>query len=129
MQGAKIYVDGSEIDYTSPVEITYGKHTLKVTADGYDTWTRTLYVNSKEATIQITINDDTDSSANDSSGTKTNSTGSSQAIAQTPSETASERLMRRTIKVHLRAAPPAARRVQIHHGEPTINPLTVPKIV
>ena len=71
MQGAKIYVDGSEIDYTSPVEITYGKHTLKVTADGYDTWTRTLYVNSKEATIQITINDDTDSSANDSSGTKT----------------------------------------------------------
>ena len=91
MQGAKIYVDGSEIDYTSPVEITYGKHTLKVTADGYDTWTRTLYVNSKEATIQITINDDTDSSANDSSGTKTNSTGSSQATAQTPSETASER--------------------------------------
>ena len=91
VQGAKIYVDGSEIDYTSPVEITYGKHTLKVTADGYDTWTRTLYVNSKEATIQITINDDTDSSANDSSGTKTNSTGSSQATAQTPSETASER--------------------------------------
>ena len=70
VQGAKIYVDGSEIDYTSPVEITYGKHTLKVTADGYDTWT---------------------SSANDSSGTKTNSTGSSQATAQTPSETASER--------------------------------------
>ena len=91
VQGAKIYVDGIEIDYTSPVEITYGKHTLKVTADGYDTWTRTLYVNSKEATIQITINDDTDSSANDSSGTKTNSTGSSQATAQTPSETASER--------------------------------------
>ena len=80
VQGAKIYVDGKEIDYTSPVEITYGKHTLKVTADGYDTWTRTLYVNSKEATIQITINDNADS-------TGTNST----AIAQTPSETASER--------------------------------------
>lgn len=79
VQGAKIYVDGKEIDYTSPVEITYGKHTLKVTADGYDTWTRTLYVNSKEATIQITINDNADS------------TGSSQATAQTPSETASER--------------------------------------
>lgn len=86
VQGAKIYVDGIEIDYTSPVEITYGKHTLKVTADGYDTWTRTLYVNSKEATIQITINDDTDSLGSDSSGT-----GSSQATAQTPSETASER--------------------------------------
>lgn len=88
VQGAKIYVDGSEIDYTSPVEITYGKHTLKVTADGYDTWTRTLYVNSKEATIQITINDNTDSSGSDSSGT---GTGSSQATAQTPSETAAER--------------------------------------
>ena len=91
VQSAKIYVDGSEIDYTSPVEITYGKHTLKVTADGYDTWTRTLYVNSKEATIQITINDNTDSTGSDSSGTGTGSTGSSQATAQTPSETASER--------------------------------------
>ena len=87
VQSAKIYVDDSEIDYTSPVEITYGKHTLKVTADGYDTWTRTLYVNSKEATIQITINDNTDSS-----GTGNSSTGSSQATAQTPSETASERV-------------------------------------
>lgn len=87
VQGAKIYVDGKEIDYTSPVEITYGKHTLKVTADGYDTWTRTLYVNSKAATIQITINDNADSTGSDSSGTGTNST----ATAQTPSETASER--------------------------------------
>ena len=91
VQGAKIYVDGSEIDYTSPVEITYGKHTLKVTADGYDTWTRTLYVNSKEATVQITINDNKDSLGSDSSGTGSSSTGSSQATAQTPSETASER--------------------------------------
>ena len=91
MQSAKIYVDDSEIDYTSPVEITYGKHRLKVTADGYDTWTRTLYVNSKEATIQITINDNTDSSGSDSSGTGTSSIGSSQATAQTPSETAAER--------------------------------------
>ena len=88
VQSAKIYVDGSEIDYTSPVEITYGKHTLKVTADGYDTWTRTLYVNSKEATIQITINDNADSG---SSGSDSSGTGSSQATAQTPSETASER--------------------------------------
>ncbi|WP_448755025.1 PEGA domain-containing protein [Agathobacter sp.] len=87
VQGAKIYVDGKEIDYTSPVEITYGKHTLKVTADGYDTWTRTLYVNSKEATIQITINDNTDSTGSDASGNGNNST----ATAQTPSETASER--------------------------------------
>lgn len=87
VQGAKIYVDGKEIDYTSPVEITYGKHMLKVTADGYDTWTRTLYVNSKEATIQITINDNADSTGSDASGTGNNST----ATAQTPSETASER--------------------------------------
>lgn len=87
VQSAKIYVDGKEIDYTSPVEITYGKHTLKVTADGYDTWTRTLYVNSKEATIQITINDNADSTGSDASGTVNNST----ATAQTPSETASER--------------------------------------
>lgn len=83
VEGAKIYVDGNQIDYSQPAEITYGKHTLKVTADGYDTWTRTLYVNSAEATIQITINDGTDSDSSKSS--------SSEVTAQTPSETASER--------------------------------------
>ena len=127
VQGAKIYVDGSEIDYTSPVEITYGKHTLKVTADGYDTWTRTLYVNSKEATIQITINDDTDSSANDSSVPKLTAPAVHKPPHRHLPRQPQRGLMRRTIKVHLGAAPPAARRVQIHHGEPTINPLTVPK--
>lgn len=80
---AKIFVDGNQIDYSQPVEITYGKHALKVTADGYDMWTRTLYVNSAEATIQITINDGTDSDSSESS--------SSEVTAQTPSETASER--------------------------------------
>lgn len=128
MQGAKIYVDGSEIDYTSPVEITYGKHTLKVTADGYDTWTRTLYVNSKEATIQITINDNKDSLGSDSSGTGTGSTDSSQATAQTPSETASQRADEKDNQSTSKSTT-AARRAQIHHGRHTINPLTVPKIV
>ncbi len=84
---AKIFVDGNQIDYSQPVEITYGKHALKVTADGYDTWTRTLYVNSAEATIQITINDGADSDSTDNSSDSI----SSGATAQTPSQTASER--------------------------------------
>lgn len=89
VEGAGIYVDGEQIDYTAPVEITYGKHKLTVTADGFDAWTRTLYVNSAEATIQITINDSSDENTNEEDN-------SSNATAQTPSETASERATEKT---------------------------------
>ena len=128
VQGAKIYVDGSEIDYTSPVEITYGKHTLKVTADGYDTWTRTLYVNSKEATIQITINDDTDSSAKIHQVPKLTAPAVHKPPHRLLQRLPQRGQMRRTIKVHLKE-PPAARRAQIHHSRQTINPLTDREIV
>lgn len=113
VEGAKIYVDGNQIDYSQPAEITYGKHTLKVTADGYDTWTRTLYVNSAEATIQITINDGTDS---DSSGSS-----SSEAVAQTPSETASERA---TEKNSEKTSEKTSESTSVKSSEKTNNSLT-----
>lgn len=58
VDGAEIYVDNKKIDSSKPVELQYGTHYLSVLADGYDTWTRTLYVNSEESTILIRLKDE-----------------------------------------------------------------------
>lgn len=58
VEGAEIYVDQKKIDASKPVELQYGAHHLSVVADGYDTWTRTLYVNSKEGTILIALKEE-----------------------------------------------------------------------
>lgn len=83
-ENATVSVDGTQIDYTEPVDLQYGRHILVVKADGYDDWTRYLYVNSEEATILIDL---------DASGTgqssKNSSSGSTQS-SETSSESSSE---------------------------------------
>ena len=54
-ENATVSVDGTQIDYTEPVDLQYGRHILVVKADGYEDWTRYLYVNSEEATILIDL--------------------------------------------------------------------------
>lgn len=61
VEGAQIYLDNSLIDYSQVNQVRYGNHSLTVVADGYDTWSRTLCVNSAEATIVISLKDETDS--------------------------------------------------------------------
>ena len=58
VEGAEIYVDQKKIDTSKPVELQYGAHHLSVVAEGYDTWMRTLYVNSKEGTILIGLKEE-----------------------------------------------------------------------
>jgi len=67
---AQIYIDGKQIDSSQVTDVQYGKHTLKVTADGYDDWTRTLYVNSPQSTIELNIKDDEDDSEDSSTQAK-----------------------------------------------------------
>ncbi|MBQ2283904.1 MAG: PEGA domain-containing protein [Agathobacter sp.] len=56
---AKLYVDGEEKDHTMLQRLVYGKHKITVEADGYDTWSKYLYVNSEQATIEITLDEET----------------------------------------------------------------------
>ena len=42
--GALMYIDGSQVDYTQPLQLQYGIHSIQITADGYDTWSKRLYV-------------------------------------------------------------------------------------
>jgi hypothetical protein len=60
VEGATLSIDGEMCDYTSPMELRYGWHTMEVTASGYDDWSKYLYVNSEEATIVIELSDEED---------------------------------------------------------------------
>lgn len=51
--GAVLQIDGEVVDYSQAVPLQYGVHTLTVTADSYDTYSKKLFVNSEKATIVI----------------------------------------------------------------------------
>lgn len=72
---ASIYLDGEKVDADKELSVKYGNHTLQVTAEGYDTWSRTLVVNSPSAQIVLDLEDEKQSDA--SSGTNDNSTSGS----------------------------------------------------
>ena len=68
-----LYIDGSQVDYTQPLQLQYGIHSIQITADGYDTWSKRLYVNSPEAQIEIALSgDDTGSTETESTETAGN---------------------------------------------------------
>ena len=71
--GALMYIDGSQVDYTQPLQLQYGIHSIQITADGYDTWSKRLYVNSPEAQLEIALSgDDTGSTETESTETAGN---------------------------------------------------------
>lgn len=84
VEGAVLRIDGKEADYSKPVEVQYGVHSISVEAEGYDTITEKLVVNSKEAEIEIaltTASGDSSSSADSSSDGTDNSTNTADANA------------------------------------------------
>jgi hypothetical protein len=58
VEGAKIYLDDAEMQADTAVSVKYGKHKLTVMAEGYNTWTKTLYVNSPTAEITLDLSDE-----------------------------------------------------------------------
>lgn len=69
VEGAVLQIDGEEVDYSKPVEVPYGVHKIAVLAEGYDTISEKLVVNSKEAEIEIALTsatgEETEVSGND----------------------------------------------------------------
>ena len=95
--GAAVYVDGKQITVGEALEVTYGTHRLSVIAEGYESWEKTLVVNSESATISLDMeereestqqqnsdNNGSGSSSSNSSSTK-NSTGNSSSSGGTKS--------------------------------------------
>ena len=77
---ASIYIDGEQIEAGLETEVTYGRHTLSISVEGYDTWTKTLYVNSATANISI---DPTEGDSGSTSASNSNSSGNSNSSSNT----------------------------------------------
>lgn len=55
VEGATLMIDGRNVDYSEAVELQYGIHTIAVNAEGYDEYSKKLFVNSSEATIVVSL--------------------------------------------------------------------------
>lgn len=56
--GAELYVNGTLADYSKPVTLKYGKHSVKVVLDGYTTYTGVIDVQSANPTVRISLADE-----------------------------------------------------------------------
>ncbi|MBP5265856.1 MAG: hypothetical protein J6Z06_03430 [Lachnospiraceae bacterium] len=74
-----IYLDGKTVDVNKQHEVQYGRHSLVVTAEGYDTWSRTLFANSANATIVLDLEDENTSKNNNGNNNSNNNNGSNNS--------------------------------------------------
>ncbi len=88
---AIMYIDGVSTDYSGVVNLSYGKHSLLVTADGYTSYKATVNVASvySTKTIELTVESTTATSATSAtkastaSGTNSTSAANASTAAQT----------------------------------------------
>lgn len=86
VEGATLTIDGEVVDFSQPIALKYGIHSLTVQVSGYDTWNKYLYVNSAEATIVI---DPTESVEEEEETTSESITSESTTSESTTSESTS----------------------------------------
>ena len=85
-EGAEFYINGTMVDYSKPVPLYYGLHTVRVVLEGYNTYQGTIRVKDPEPAFRIDLSEevatveDSDSSSGDDSSqsTVTNDDGSVQ---------------------------------------------------
>ena len=65
VEGAVLSIDGETVDYSVPVELTYGVHQLHAEAEGYEDFDKKLFVNSAAANIDISLTGESAASDND----------------------------------------------------------------
>ena len=56
--GAELYVNGSLTDYSKPVSLKYGKHSLRVILEGYTPYIGIIDVQSASPTVRISLTDE-----------------------------------------------------------------------
>lgn len=83
VDNAHIYLDGQEVPTGGAMTVKYGRHALKVTAEGYDDWSRTLYVNSPTADIALDISEAKQGSSTGETNNAATSTSSAPADTST----------------------------------------------
>lgn len=48
-------IDGEEVEHEEPMELAYGIHSIAAEAEGYETYSKKLYVNSETAVISVVL--------------------------------------------------------------------------
>lgn len=94
VEGAQLYIDGAVVDYSQPLQLQYGIHQLKVDAEGYETWSKRLFVNSEEAVLEVgltasggvTSADGTEGNTESSSGSAGSNNNSSSGTGKVDDE-------------------------------------------
>ncbi|MGN0156968.1 MAG: PEGA domain-containing protein [Lachnospiraceae bacterium] len=61
-----LYLDGEEVDTSAPVQAEYGIHQMMAKADGYQTITQYIRVGQENATIQVTLEKESEKSSESS---------------------------------------------------------------
>ncbi|MDD6202388.1 MAG: PEGA domain-containing protein [Lachnospiraceae bacterium] len=61
-----LYLDGEEVDTSAPVQAEYGIHQMIAKADGYQTITQYIRVGQENATIQVTLEKESEKSSESS---------------------------------------------------------------
>ena len=88
--GADLYVDGNEVNYSEPIELKYGEHTVTVSLSGYEDYTGTITIDESSMQFFITLveptvteeeSDSDDSSSTNSNGSNSNSNTSSNSTS------------------------------------------------
>ncbi|MCR5145012.1 MAG: PEGA domain-containing protein [Lachnospiraceae bacterium] len=74
--GVSVYLDDKQVAVGQEMDVKYGKHKLTVKAEGYDSWTKTLVVNSASATISLDLEDEQEESAATTGGSASGSQAS-----------------------------------------------------
>jgi hypothetical protein len=74
VDGALIYLDNKPVEKDTAMQVVYGRHSLKVQADGYDDFSKTLVVNSATAEITLDLSDEKTNSGNSTNSGTGNST-------------------------------------------------------
>lgn len=73
-EGAKLYINGTIVDLTQPQRLNYGVYQIKVKAEGYDSWTRTLVVRSEKTTLVIDLDEEKNTETTEKKSTTDSST-------------------------------------------------------
>ncbi len=68
-EGADLYLNGTQVDYSAPVTLNFGKYRLGVALSGYTSYTGILNVKSSSETISISLEEANSSVSNDATAT------------------------------------------------------------
>lgn len=78
--GAVLKINGETVDYSQPFTLKYGTYTVTLSADGYDTISRYLIVNSETANIGVTMT--SNGSADSDEGTESTSENEADTVGR-----------------------------------------------